>query len=377
MKNNRIFLKLKGLNQERIINSLSKKIKIYNLKRDKYNICTLEVDYKDKKQTLNLLKQENIEILEVSSQGLKWKIKKLITSYGLMVGVFLCSLLYIFQYNFVLDIKVFGNENLNKKEILTFVDKNIKSKWKSNINTKEIEFNLVNSYKEISSASVVIVGQTLIININEAVIPDEMQNDNNVIVSQFDGMITDISLVQGTLAVDVGDIVKKGDVLVYPYIIDSQGEKRDVVAKADIWADVWLSEKVVHYDYTISTQRTGKKQAFSEVYLFDLLIYSNTEQCKYEEYEIEESECYLTKNNILPFVLKKKTYYQLESKEVLIEFENVKDNIIQKAREKTLIFLQENEIIKEEKTNIREFGGIHEVVYLITVNRNIGDVNAN
>lgn len=372
MKKSRTIVKVKGLNQERAINSIIKKMKIYNIKRDSHNICTMEVDYEKKKQLLSLLKEQNLEVMEVSSQGFKWKFKRLITSYGLIAGIILSSILYAVQYNFVWRIEIVGTENLQEKEVVRFVEDNLSSRWKSRINSKNVEQTLVEHYQEISSASVAIVGQSLIVNINEAVLPDEMQEENDAIVSSFDGMITDITLIQGTLAIDVGDIVKKGDVLVYPYIIDSQGEMREVFPKADIWADVWLSGKEVHYDYTISTQRTGKSETISEVYLFNLLIYSSAQECEFAEYEIEEKSSYLNKNNILPFVLKKTTYYEVETREVVQEFSQVKDEIIEKARQKTLIFLQENEIIKEEKVSIREIGGIHEVNYLLTVNRNIG-----
>lgn len=372
MKKSRTIIKFKGLNQERAINIIIKKIKVYNIKRDSHNICTMEVDYQKKKEAVSLLKEQNLEILQVSSQGFKWKFKRLITSYGLIVGILLCSVLYAIQYNFIWRIEVVGTENLQSKEVVRFVEDNLYSRWKSKINAKTIEQSLMECYQEISSASVAIVGQSLIININEAILPDEMQENNNAIVSSFDGMITDIILVQGTLAVDVGDIVKKGDILVYPYIIDSQGEEREVFPKADIWADIWLSGKEVHYDYLVSTERTGKSITITNVYLFNLLIYSNVKGFDFVDYEKEEQSSYLNKNNLLPFVIKKTTYYELETKEVVKQFSDVKDEIIEKARQKTLIFLQENEIIKEEKVSIREIGGIHEVNYLLTVNRNIG-----
>lgn len=372
MKKSRTIVKVKGLNQERAINNLIKKMKIYNLKRDSHNSCRFEVDYKNKKQLVSILNEHNLEVTEVSSQGFKWKVKRLITSYGLIAGMVLCSLLYALQYSYIWKIKVVGTENLKSKEVVRFVEKNLASRRKSKIDSKAVEQSLVEKFEQVSSASVAIVGQSLIININEAILPEEMQTENNAIISNFDGIITDIKLIQGTLAVDVGEIVKKGDILVYPYIIDSQGEEREVFPKAEIWADVWLKGNETHYDYSIETQRTGNSIIVSEVYLYDLLIYSNNISCEFKEYVKEANSSYLNKNNILPFILKKTTYYEVETKEIYQDFSQVKEDIIEKARKKALLFLQENEIIKEEKTNIREGGGIHEVDYLITVNRNIG-----
>jgi len=373
MKKSRVVVKIQGLNQERAINSIIKTIKVYNIKRENHNTCKLEVDFHNQKKLISLLNENNLEIINVSSQGVKWKFKRLMTSYGLIVAIILCAVFYFFQYNFIWQIKVVGEERLKEKEIVKFVEKELSSHNKSRINTQTIQKSLLENFEEISAASVAIVGQTLIININETILPEEMQTENKAILSQFDGLITDINLIQGTLAVDVGDIVKKGDVLVYPYIIDSQGKEREVFPKADIWADIWLCGKEVHYDYQIFTSRTGKEITLSEIYLWDLLIYSNGKVCQFKDFEKEEQSTYLCKNNILPFKLNKTTFYEIEIKEVVQDFYDVKDDIVEKARKKTLIFLQENEIIKEEKINIKEVGGVYEVNYLVTVNRNIGE----
>ncbi len=79
----------------------------------------------------------------------------------------------------------------------------------------------------------------------------------------------------------------------------------------------------------------------------------------------------------MPIYKKTTVYYETVAIEIKENFEDAKDRIIEKARQKTLIFLQENEIIKEENYNIRESGGIYQIDYLITVNRNIGGVNGN
>lgn len=369
---NRTLVKVKGLNQERALNNITKHIKIYNFKREKQNTCQFEVDYNERKQIKALIEREGLEILSISHRGVLSWAKKILTSYGLIVGIAICGLFYPLQYGFILKIDVFGANNLEKDEIIAFVDENLVSRYKGKIDTDGIEILVKENFEEVSSISVAIVGQTLVINVNEAVLPDEMKDEFPTIISQYDGLITDINLVQGTLAVDVGDIVKKGDVLVYPYIIDSQGEERKVKPQADIIADVWISATEVYYDYYIERVRTGRSMTVSETYLSKLLIYSNGGSVPYEKYEVVESEKTLTKNLILPFYVKKKVYYELTTREIVQDFNLDKEKVIEKARQNALIFLQENEIIKEENFLIKEFGGVHQVEYLITVNRNIG-----
>ena len=363
---------VKGLNQEKALNKLVKKINIYNLKREKHDLSEFEIDEVNKREIKKIISSVGLEIVSINHQGIFDAFKRVITSYGLILAIAICSLFYAFQYNFVLKISIFGLKNINKSEIISFVDKNLSSRLKNKINTKELEILIKQEYEDISSVSVAIVGQSLVINVNEGILSGEDENQN-AIISNFDGLITDINLIQGTLAVDVGQVVKKGDVLVYPYIIDSQGEQRSIMPKAEIFADIWLKDEIIHYDYRIVKERTGNKFVRQEICLNNLVVYSHgSTEIPFNEYELEKTSIFLSKNNILPLKKVNYCYYELVTKEIFEDFESNKDIIIQKAREKVLIFLQKNEIIKEENFTIREAGGIHRIEYVITVNRNIG-----
>lgn len=368
----RVKFRLKGLNQENLINKLIKSVNVYNFKREEQDICEFEIDFAKEKVVANLLKDEKIEILTTSRFGFLEKIKRFTSSFGIIIAIVFCSLIYTFQYSYVWGIEINGNVNVDERIIERYVSGILPSKRKSQIDTKKLEQKIKENFKEISSISIAILGQTLVLNVNEASLPEEMNGEFKPLLSDFDGLVTEINLIQGTLAINEGEIVRKGDVLVYPYIIDSQGEDRAVAPKAEIYADVWICEKYMHYDYQIEVKRTGRIKSISEVYLNNLLIYSNRKDIKFSEFEIETQEIPLTYNLIIPFKLKKTYYYETEIIERYQKFDDVKDKIIEATRKKTLIFVQENEIIKEENFTIREEGGCHEINYVVTVNRNIG-----
>lgn len=371
-KGNRTRFVVKGLNQERTLNRLIQKANIYNFKRISHDQCQFESDYNKRKMVKTMLVENGMEVLAYSHFGIFSKLKRFFTSYGLISALILCSLFYGIQYSFIWKIEVYGENKVEEREVKDFVEGCLNNRFKGNIDTKVLEMKIKDNFKEISSLSVAIVGQSLVLNLNEGVLPDEMQGQFQPLVSEFDGLVTEINLIQGTLAVDEGCIVRKGDVLVLPYIIDSQGEHRAVEPKAEIFADVWLSEKVMHYDYQIVVQRTGRTLKTTEVFLNNLLIYSNSGNLDFEEYEVEQEKAPLSYNLLLPFYINKTIYYETETIEIMEEFIEVKDKIINSVREKVLIFLEENEIIKEENYTLREEGGCHEVCYVVTVNRNIG-----
>ena len=370
-KNKTIF-KIKGLNQERSFNNISKTVSVYNIKKEDDGTSQFEVDYKDAKKTKKFLEQQGFQILSVTNHGILFKFKNLFTRYGIVAGLIFCLLFYLLQYNFILQVKVLGEPSEIQSLIKEYVVDNLNSNFKYNIDTKEIENSIKAEFDQVSSVSVAIYGQTLLINYNPSTIPEEMRGEFDPIVSEYDGMITDIELVSGTLNVKVGDIVQKGDVLVYPYIIDTDGETRQVTPSAKITANVWFSESITHYDYRLETKRTGKKIVSSFVKLGDLVIYSHDRENNFQEYEVESYSQPLTKNLLLPFTLEKIVYYQTQTDEIIEPFEEVQEEVIEKAREKTLIFLDKNAIIIDENYIIKDAGSVHNVIYTITTSITFG-----
>lgn len=369
---NRTKFKIKGLNQEKFINKLIKNVSIYNFCRKKHNESEFETDLSKEKIVVKMASESGIEIEIISQSGFVTKLKRLFASYGIIVALAVSVAFYFVQYNYIWKIEIYGENKVEERLIKEFVNENLPSRIKNKIKTKEMEQLIKENFKEISSVSVAIVGQSLILNLNESILPEEMEGDYKPMLSEFDGLVTEISLIQGTLAVKVGDIVQKGDTLVYPYVIDSQGEVRPVEPKAEIHADIWLTQKYMHYDYQIIERRTGEKAVISEVYLNKLLIYSQNSKHNFSQFEVEQEEIPLTYNLLLPLSLKKTVYYETETIEIKQEFCEAKDEIIASVREKALIFLEENEIIINENYTLREEGGCHEICYVITVNRNIG-----
>lgn len=372
MLKNRTIIKVKGLNQERALNNISKRLKIYNYKRDGQTQGQFEVEYKHTKEIKKLIEEQGLELTSISHSGIIHNLRKILLRYGIIAGIVISIVFYILQFSLVLKVEVWGAETRECQEVKNFVKDNIGSHFKSNISTDDIELLVINNFDFVSSVSVAIIGQSLIININPAVLPDEMDGDYQPLISQYDGMITKINLIQGTLNVNEGDIVQKGDILVLPYTTDADGTIYDIEPKAEIIANVWLSSSITHYEYKIVSSRTGNALTDVEVLLGDLVIYSNKQEQSFNEFETITYEKVLTKNLLLPLYVRKTTYYEIETKEVISDFNEEKDKVIEEARQNALIFLQENDIIIEENYYINEGAGCHIVNYTITTSRNIG-----
>ena len=371
MMKNRCKVVVKGLNQERVITTLSKHITVYNFKRANNDVSCFEVEYKKQRLLKKMLKKHKIEILEISGYGIKHQLKRLARSYGIMLGIVLSLFVYGFQSVFVLQVRVFGAENALEDQIAQYAETRLVTRVRWQIDTKNLEMELRRQFDDLSFVSVAIVGQTLLINVNNALPPVEMGDEFTALVSDFDGCIEEINLIQGTAAVKKGDIVKKGDVLVFPYVIDSQGQRRQTEPKAEIKATVWLQGSVNHQEYRVERKRSGKKLVYNDIYLNNLLIFSGEKQILFENYEKESEKTQLS-YVLLPFYKKTNIIYELIEEEIVEKFEDKKAEIIENARQKALIFFKENDIIKEEYYTVDEGNGWHGVTYVLAVERNIG-----
>jgi len=364
-------VRIKGLNQERTISKIAKESNLYNLNRIEKSISEFEVKNSDLKKVRNQLQSQGFEVEILSNNGFSPFLKRFCGNLGVLIAIVLSFVTYILQFGIIWQVKVFGTEVLNNNEITSYISQNF-SKFKGEIDTKQVETSLKENFKRISSVSVSIQGQSMVININESFYPPEMEGNFSAIYSDVDCKIVDVDLIQGTLAVAKGDIVQKGDILVYPYIIDSQGEKRDVKPDASIKAEVWLIGEIEHSDSYYQTYRTGKVLECNVISLFGLNIYSNTPKCEFESFECEESQDYLSKNNVLPLVLHKKIYFETKTELIEKSFEEVKEQKLQEAKQKALIYFEDCDIIKNEDINIISLAGVTQVEYIITVERNIG-----
>lgn len=360
------FFEIKGLNQERLFNNLSQKFEIFEINRLEKNRCTFKVKYFDGPKVKKILLGEGYEILTHKKAGFLNQMAIFCTSYGLIAGIAISVLIYAVQSPYIQKIEVWGVEN--SAEIAQYVESNLPSKNKNRINVADIEHMINYNFDNISFVSGAIVGQSLVINVKNEIVPPEMESEFAPIVAEYDGVITDISLIQGTLRVQVGDIVQKGQILVEGYVINSSGESFNIQPKATIYMDIWVEGEATHFDEQIVTYRTGAKVTHVSVTLFGAEFYTNGVECTFEQYESERAVQNLSHNNLLPFKVIKTTYYELQSQTIVSTFDEKREQVIEQARENCLQKLQGCEIIKNENYRIIQAAGSTTVKYVITAN---------
>ena len=349
---NGIQFKIKGLNQEKNLNILAKKFPIYDIVRVSKNCAVFKVNIMHAKKIRKALIDLNYEIIEEKKLGAISMLLRVVNVY--IISAFVISSILIFaQSPYIWQYEILGEENLSKTEVVSFIKDNFtKNKYK--LNTKSVEGALYKEYEEISFVSVIVRGQTLIVNIKEKLLPEEIYGEFEPIISEYDGKVTGINLISGTMAVKTGDYIKAGDVLVYPYY-DDAGTIKKVMANAEITMEIYHTSSITHFEDRIELVRTGRSSVNTEVLLFNLPIYSNIYEMDYKLYETETNEQNLINNNILPLKLKRTTYYELEEVKIHETFEEAKDRLLKEAREKALINAGDCDIIVDEYYTVEPF----------------------
>ena len=362
---------IRGLNQERLLNQILKECKISRINRISKNECEFCVDFEKRKVIKGLLLSNGVEIVSQKSNGSKWCVKKFFSLYGVMAALVLFVSFFIWQSQFVLQYRVFGTSAVQKSEIVNFVKSNF-SKRKSKIDTREVENALGERFEELSFVSCIIEGQTLVLNVKEKLLPEEVFGQFKPIFAQNNGMITQIDLISGTPAVKVGDFVKKGDVLVEPFVYDTSGQKRDVKANAKIYAEIYNEGNAEHFERRIETYKTGKSIKADFVTLFGAVIHSHDVKPEYKTFEKVEEVTDFSNNNILPLKLHKITYFETATRVVESVFEDVKDAYVQKSKEKALENVKKDDRIIKEYYTIRALNSVTIVNYCVVTSGLIG-----
>lgn len=360
-----------GLNQEKIFNKLSEAgIEVFNLVRTSHSTAFFSITPNNLKKVQNILNENQIEIKKIKKQGFIKLYSTIFLRFGILIGFCLSVFLLIISNYFIINIKIYGNESLKTEDILNFLrNKNVNSLiLKNSVNNDELEISILEQFNEISMVSIIKKGTTLIINIKEKILENILEFEN--IVSEYNGRIIDIKLVSGTPKKKVGDIIKIGDILVEGYFLNSHNEKVKINPQAEIRAEIWFEEKIIHYDKSIVSEYTGNEIKLRTVSIWGLELFSNFTEKKFDKFEIESS--YIKLNNvILPFIIKSSIIKEIKIYEKFCLFEDVKDNLINECKEKALQKIENDDIIKNEKCTLTIGAGFTVVSYLMIVEKNL------
>lgn len=367
-------LNIKGLNLKRFLNELiEKKItpkKVFFVSHEEINI---EISNREYKKLVDLKSSTCYNITVVKNKPDKPLFYFFIARCGLFVGLAM-ALFLLFSLTskiWKIDISVLGEENSQLvAEVEGFLaSKGIEVGKPLELDTRELEKEILKSNDLLSGVVIKKTGISLDIKIKPRV--KEPSLSEECIVSKYSGKITDINHSSGILTVNIGEGVSAGQVLIASgYVGDYYAE-----ASGEVYAKVLISGKAVGGLQTETVYRTG---AVTEIHTFEIwgreILADKVSKINsiYQNCEIEKEEIFISENMVLP--LKKVVYrvFELQSKQNILNKEELIEDLKNKAYQNAKNSLPEGAKEQSIKYDVFENNGFFTVVCNIETEISIG-----
>lgn len=290
-----IIINVYGFFVERFLNlALSKGINLWNIKKteDVYIVaCTNIFEYKKlvaiAKKTgckINIQKKVGVPFFIV-----KHKKRKTFFVFAVLISILIYVYgLFVWQIDIVGDF-TFPIDQIKEELALENVRIGI---LKNSLDTSKIKNNIYMRRHDIAWIGINIRGTKAIVEVVEANLKKEEEFANMPcnIVSNKDGIVYKVNALEGTSAVQVGDIVKSGDVLISGIMYSQNAGNRFVNAKGSVLLKTWYTDKIkipFERDIVSKTGRTNKSYILGFKNYKINLLNSGT---KFEKYDTITSE---------------------------------------------------------------------------------------
>lgn len=370
---------VEGYYIERFINICRKnKIVIWNLKRDKSVQLNLNIGIKDFKEIKKIAKKTKCKVKIIKKKGLpflfnRYKKRKIFFGFLLLI-LMLIGISSNFIWN--IEIKIENAEQLdNIYEDITSAGLET-GKMKNKINTKEIINQIRLKRNDIAWMGIELKGTNAIVKLVKAESKPDIVDEEDYcnIVSDKVGVITKINAKNGTLAVNVGDTVNVGTVLINGWMEGKYTGIRYVHAQGDIEAKVWYTKSTKILYNTTERSETGNIENKYKIKFNNFEINLSKRVSKFKIYDTIDTEkkFKLFSDFYLPITLIKTTNKEEKEETKNYDFEQAKNLGVQQLEEELNENITDSNKIVNKNINTYEKEDGLEVVVTYEVLENIG-----
>ncbi len=365
-----LLVQVTGYSPERFMNLCSNKnILLWNIIKqdDGYLMC---ISLKAFRSIRPIVKKTETKVVILKRYGLPffiWNIKKRIF---FLLGLLLAFLFWYLSANFIWEIEINGNHQITNDEIFKYLEENdiAVGKLKNTVDIENLEKGIRQNFNVITWTSAKLTGTKLNISIKENEV-SLTENHNPTteyghLLADYDGIIKSMIVRSGEICVEIGQEVKKGDILVngcVPVYAEDGTIKNYhcYLADADIYiehSDTYRKELPICY---IEKEYSGrvKKTRYIELFAKELSLFTNPDFLCFDILT-QSKQVVLLENFYLPiftgeityreFYNKEKAYSAAEAKLILAkEAEEFWQSLIQKGVQ----IVKKNVTIEKNDTN--------------------------
>ncbi len=379
-------IRITGYSPERFLNLCkNKNIVIWDLEA-KSNSYEMYVTVDGFKKLKPLLKKTRTKIEIIEKHGTPFFFHKYRKRKLFFAGIFLGMCLIYGLSLFIWNIEIQGNFTITDEVLIEFLESQYvyHGMRRSKVECESIGTQIRKQFDDIIWVSVSLEGSNLIIHVKENTDTFQVSQTEETpsdIISTADGTILEIITRSGVPSVNVGDVVKKGDLLVTGKL-EVKNDAGEVIredykcAEADIYAEVMIPyEDFCNTKHELKVYNDkSQKRVYLRVFGYEAVF--GVIKGKEENYEISSSytQLKLNSNFEIPVFLGKLVGKEYETTEV----DRTKEEKLQILNENLELFLEkleeENcEILEKQVQAKEEADGIRASGY-VRVKQSIGTV---
>ena len=237
--------KVKGLNFDKFLQKArASSLEIKTLQKISHDEFQIAVGERHLKTFLSIAAQMNYKVREISISPYRRFLRFVKSNVAFVLCAAIILSILPFAMLFVSKTEIYGLKTTSKQEVLEVLAQNgyKEGKLKSEYDLPSLEKVLVRSLPNISLASAVIKGNTLIVNLHEMIDNSAVLYNYQPILAPVDCIIESIDLVSGTSQKRPGDTVKKGEIVISPSAQLNSGGTLSIPAKGEVVASFELSQ---------------------------------------------------------------------------------------------------------------------------------------
>ena len=200
---------------------------------------------RDLKRAKALCPRSQCELKLLRQSGAPVKLRRVRGRVALLAGLAACCVLLAWSFLHVWELEVVGNETASTAEILAALDKagvSIGSFW-PDFSNDYIKSVVLQEVPELSWIAVNVSGSRAVASVRERTpVPEVFDESVTVeLVAEKAGLVTELQVLQGTAAVEVGQTVLPGELLISGEMVSSyeKAGARAVHARGQVYARTW------------------------------------------------------------------------------------------------------------------------------------------
>ena len=252
-----------GLRLEKLMNEASRQgLRLYSAERKADRRVLVTCAPKTYCAFARLAREKGYAVTEAQPVGIFGALKRLLWRRGLMIGAILALPLLFIATRFVWAVEV-ENAGVYKGEISLFLQENglFPGIPRSSVDLAELREKLEWRLPAVQWVRAEMDGLTLRIRLEQGTPPPEIQDRGEAgdVIAAEDGILTRLTVFSGTAACNNGDPVRKGQVLIKGEERTTSGGIRQVRARGEAIARVFISAQAQSSLRETQTIPTGKE----------------------------------------------------------------------------------------------------------------------